>query len=343
MRLGDKSRVLQEPAERRGTRRLSMFQCEICGSELAPAGTVPGYQAPNEYAIFDCSHCNTMVADPKKIDPQVYNAIYAVPGGAPGYDRYFQYARHILHVRDPMRYLTSHVDAAWGVERALRNYGAKTVLEAGCGLGYFTYALKRGGYNVLGIDISRQAVEQASKAYGDFYKAESLESYASHGDRTFDAVVMVEVIEHLEDPIGAIGGAARLLSPGGSIVLTTPNRTYYGYDRPWSTDLPPVHLWWFSQESIKTIAQRVGCRAEFVDFSEYNARYPVLHAFTCNHAAQLDREGRVLRRESAPMALARRAGLLHEGYWWASRLAGFVKRDSNVSRPTMVAVLRKEP
>jgi SAM-dependent methyltransferase len=318
-----------------------MLQCEICGSELTPAGSVPGYQAPNEYAIFDCRRCNTMVAQPRKVDPRVYNAIYAVPGGAPGYDRYFQYARRILRVRDPMRYLTSHVDAAWGVHRALRTYGAKTVLEAGCGLGYFTYALKRGGYDVLGIDISREAVEQARRAYGDFYTPESLESYAAREKQKFDAVVMIEVIEHLEDPISAIEGAVRLLSPYGSIVLTTPNRTYYGCDRPWSTDLPPVHLWWFSQDSIEVIARRVGCRAEFVDFSEYNARYPVLHAFTCNHAAQLDAQGCVLRRESMPMAFARRAGLLHEGYWLASRLAGFVKRDRHVNRPTMVAVLRR--
>jgi SAM-dependent methyltransferase len=318
-----------------------MTTCEICGAPLARSSTVPGYQEPNQYTIFDCARCKTMVADPKKIDAQVYNAIYAVPGGAPGYDRYFQYARQILRERDPLRYLTSHVDAAWGVHRALRAYGAKTVLEAGCGLGYFTYALKRGGYDAIGLDISREAVEQARQAYGDFYTAESLESYAAHGDQKFDAVVMVEVIEHLEEPISAIEGAVRLLSPGGSIVLTTPNRTYYGYDRPWSTDLPPVHLWWFSQESISVIAERVGCRAEFVDFSEYNARYPVLHAFTCNHAAQLDAEGRVLRRESMPMAFARRAGLLHEGYWLTSRLAGFVKRDTHVNRPTMVAVLRR--
>jgi len=152
---------------------------------------------------------------------------------------------------------------------------------------------------------------------------------------------MVEVIEHLEDPITTLESAARLLSPGGAIILTTPNRTYYGYDKPWSTDLPPVHLWWFSEDSIQVIAERIGCRAEFVDFSEYNAKYPVLHTFSCAHAANLDAEGRVLRRESLPMSLARKAGLLHEGYWLASRAAGLVKRGTaSSSRPTMVAVLR---
>ena len=200
------------------------------------------------------------------------------------------------------------------------------------------------GYDVVGIDISREAVEQATRAYGDFYRAESLESYAASSPGVFDAIVMVEVIEHLEDPLTTIADAVRLLSPGGSLILTTPNRTYYGYERPWSTDLPPVHLWWFSEESIAVLARRVGCRAEFVDFRPYNARYPVLHTFSCAHAAQLDAAGRVLRRESLPMALARKLGMLHEGYWLASRAGGLLKRGdvSSRNRPTMVAVLRRD-
>ena len=156
-----------------------------------------------------------MVADPRKVDPRVYDAIYAVPGGAPGYDRYFQYARHIVRARDPLHYLTTRVDAAWGVYQALSKYRAVSVLEAGCGLGYFTYALKRGGYDVVGIDVSQEAVTKATRAYGDLYKTESIESYARSSEQTFDGVVMVEVIEHLENPVAAIEDAVRLLSPGG--------------------------------------------------------------------------------------------------------------------------------
>jgi SAM-dependent methyltransferase len=315
--------------------------CEICGGRLTDAGSVPGYQEPNVYETFDCRACYTMVAEPKKVDARVYDAIYAVPGGAPGYDRYFEYAHRILHRKYPLRYLTSRVDAAWGVERVLREHKVTSVLEAGCGLGYFTYALQRGGYDALGIDISHEAVEKAVQAYGDFYKTESIESYARSAGRTFDAIVMIEVIEHLEEPVAAIEEAVRLLAPGGTLVLSTPNRTYYGYERVWSTDLPPVHLWWFSQESIKVLAARVGCVAAFVDFSEYNARFPVLHAFAAAHSAVLDAQGRVLRRESLAMSLARRAGIVHEGYWVASRAAGLLKKQRSSSRPTMVAVLRR--
>lgn len=315
--------------------------CDICGGALTDAGSVPGYQEPNSYAVLDCRTCYTMVASPRKVDARVYNAIYAVPGGAPGYDRYFHYARQIVRARNPLRYLTSRVDAAWGVYQALRRYRAVSILEAGCGLGYFTYALGRAGYDVLGIDVSQEAVTQARRAYGDLYKTESIESFARSSEQTFDAVVMVEVIEHLENPIAAIQDALRLLSSGACLVLTTPNRSYYGYDEIWATDLPPVHLWWFSEKSIQALAARVGCICEFIDFSDYNARFPVLHAFRSAHSAMLDPAGRLLRRESLPMSLARRAGLLHEGYWLASRAAGLLRRPQSPNRPTMVAVLRR--
>ena len=308
---------------------------------MSAAGSVPGYQEPNTYAIWDCAACHTMAADPRKVDARVYDAIYAVPGGAPGYDRFFGYARRIRTVRDPLRYLTSRADTAWGVYKALRERGARTVLEAGCGLGYLTYALDRGGYDVRGIDVSEQAVEQAKRAYGDLYETASVESYAQSSQRKFDAIVMVELIEHLEDPITVVRNAVRLLSPGGSLILTTPNRTFYGFDRPWSTDLPPLHLWWFSEDSIERLAGHVGHKPDFLDFSEYNARYPVLHAFTSEHAAMLDAQGRVLRKESLPMSVARRAGILHEGYWLATRAAGFFNRTKSPRRSTMVAILRR--
>ncbi len=314
--------------------------CEICGDELIRDSVVPSYQEPGSYAIFRCDGCKTMVANPKTLLPEVYNAIYAVPGGPPGYDRNFQFARAVKRAREPLEYLASRQDAFWGVRRALPSRDQSRVLEIGSGLGYFTYALRRAGYDAVGIDVSREAVAKARAAFGDFFHAESAESFARVATATFDAIVMVEVIEHLEDPVALIADALRLLAPGGSIIMTTPNRSFYGSAAPWTTDLPPVHLWWFSEESIAAIAKRVGCSVSFVDFAEYSSRLPILYNYPSPRTPMLDERGRMARREAPAVSLARRMGILQEGYWIATRVAGPLLRQRSPRRPTLVASLK---
>jgi len=192
-----------------------MTDCEICGALLALDRVVPGYQEPDCYTILRCDACNTKVADPKVLDPRVYDAIYAMPGGPPGYDRNFQYARKVMRVRDPLSYLASRQDAFWGVERSLDRVRNPRILDAGSGLGYLTYALRKAGYDAIGIDISAEAVSKARAAFGGFYYLESVESYASRSQERFNAIVLVEVIEHLEEPLAFMEKAINLLAPGG--------------------------------------------------------------------------------------------------------------------------------
>jgi hypothetical protein len=60
--------------------------------------------------------------------------------------------------------------------------------------------------------------------------------------------------------------------------LTTPNKTIYPANIIWNTDLPPVHLWWFSENSMRYIANKLNASVQFVDFTEY---YRKKHVY-CN-------------------------------------------------------------
>lgn len=311
--------------------------CEICCGSITVAGEVPGYQAPAKYTVLRCDNCDTMVASPKKLETAVYDSIYAVPGGPPGYDRNFQYARGVIRAKDPLAYLTSRQDAFWGVIRMLKDSGGKRVLEAGSGLGYFAYALRRAGYDAAGIDVSAEAVARARKHFGDFFRVESVESYAACSADKFDAVIMVEVIEHLENPLDVLRSALRLLKPGGRVIISTPNRSFFGRSASWCTDLPPIHLWWFSEESIRAMAERLDCRASIVDFTDYNLRSPILHVYRPPLEPMFNARGELVRREKAAVALARRLGILQESYWLASRAAAPLLRNREARRPTLVA------
>ncbi len=103
------------------------------------------------------------------------------------------------------------------------------VLDLGCGAGLVSEPLARLGAAVTAIDASAQAIEAARRHAEESgleidYRNVSAESLAAEG-LSFDAVVSLEVIEHVPDPEGFVGLAASLVRPGGVLALSTLNRT----------------------------------------------------------------------------------------------------------------------
>lgn len=114
----------------------------------------------------------------------------------------------------------------------LRQLGANRVLDLGCGNGELCSQLAAVGHEVVGVEIDRDGVRIAREAH----PAISFHNFGVHHDpelllqqegaRLFDAVVSTEVIEHLYAPHLLPAYAARVLVPGGHLVVSTP---YHGY------------------------------------------------------------------------------------------------------------------
>ncbi|CAD6244495.1 GSCOCG00013370001-RA-CDS [Cotesia congregata] len=108
------------------------------------------------------------------------------------------------------------------------------ILDVGCGAGILSEALARIGANVTGIDGSEQLIETAKKhasldsnlSKNLSYSITSVEDHvADNKSEIYDAVVASEVIEHVSNKDIFVKYCAKALKPGGSIFITTLNKT----------------------------------------------------------------------------------------------------------------------
>jgi ubiquinone/menaquinone biosynthesis C-methylase UbiE len=100
-----------------------------------------------------------------------------------------------------------------------------TLLDAGCGTGWFSAAAANRGAVVTSMDLGPNLLSEVAK------KCESERVIGSilempFEDGSFDVVVSSEVIEHVPHPFDAIAELVRVLKPGGILVVTTPNRKW---------------------------------------------------------------------------------------------------------------------
>ncbi|MEO6820505.1 MAG: methyltransferase domain-containing protein [Ginsengibacter sp.] len=257
-------------------------ECQIC---LKTAKRIfkdfPGYQEGDNFDIFYCEGCNTSFPFPVVTNlNKLYELIYQNKEQIAGYNRYYKYAIEIKKEKDALKFLAFQEPTYYGVWEKIskENIAEKKikVLEVGCGLGYLTYALNQSGYNTLGLDISGEAVEFAKNTFGDYYLQSDVFEFATSYKEKFDFIVLTEVVEHVISPVEFIKTLLGLLAPEGKLIVSTPNKSLYPATTVWASDLPPVHLWWFSEKSMVRIAELTGSSVSFIDFEEYHKKMPTL-------------------------------------------------------------------
>ncbi len=94
------------------------------------------------------------------------------------------------------------------------------VLDVGCGSGAFTFMLKDEGFDAVGVDWSLRDLDN-SRSDVCFYVMDAHD--LKFADASFDCVALLEVLEHLENPVKALKEMYRVLKPGGCLIVSTPN------------------------------------------------------------------------------------------------------------------------
>jgi len=141
-----------------------------------------------------------------------------------------------LHRQGPARMafvrdaLTRHFDKPHGT---LKPLAGLSVLDVGCGGGLMSEPLARLGAAVTGIDPTVDAIAVArrhaqAQGLAIDYRTASVEQLQQQGE-LYDAVICMEVIEHVPDQAAFVKSLGALVRPGGAIVMSTLNRTFKSY------------------------------------------------------------------------------------------------------------------
>lgn len=139
----------------------------------------------------------------------------------------------------------------WAIETIhAEGSGAASILDSGCGEGYGTAELARSsrpGTLVVGVDSFADAARHAARRYPAAVFVCADAARLPIADESFDAVVSLQVIEHLPDPFGYVTECARVLRRGGIFACATPNRlTFTPPGRPRN----PFHVVEFSGSEL---------------------------------------------------------------------------------------------
>jgi SAM-dependent methyltransferase len=205
--------------------------------------------------ILQCQECGIGRTETRGFDPAAhYTDDYFSGAHADGYADY-RGAEAVLR-----REFARAVDF-------LRRYRAGgKLLEIGCAYGFFLLEARR-YYEVAGIDLAEEAVAHGRSAGLEVVQGVADQQTLDRFGR-LDAVVLLDVIEHLPDPRETLALAARQLNPGGVIMLTTGD---FGSGvarlagEKWRLMTPPQHLWFFTQESMRRLAASLGLEVAVCD------------------------------------------------------------------------------
>ena len=134
--------------------------------------------------------------------------------------------------------------------RLLREHGVPPggrVLDVGAGYGFFLAALEKAGYETDGLEISEHAAAEARQRVHGQVLVQGAEEPFPFPDGRFDAITLMDVIEHLQDYGRTLESCRRCLKPGGKLFVITLNahslaRPLLGRRWAWHQDSTHIHM-----------------------------------------------------------------------------------------------------
>lgn len=248
----------------------NLTHCPICQSaELKQFLECKDYTvSKNKFTVVQCASCGFHFTNPRPEEAEA--------------GKYYQSEDYI-----------SHSDTRKGLINSLYHYARKftlkkklklitsvskqqhgSLLDLGCGTGAFLNICKENGWQVQGIEPSKEARDVAKKSYG--LHLNDVNTWESFPDNSLDVVTAWHVLEHvykLEDEVKQVKSK---LKNGGTFSVALPNCSsadaqFYG--PYWAAYDVPRHIWHFTPADVKRFFEKQGFTLEAVLPMPWDAYY----------------------------------------------------------------------
>jgi SAM-dependent methyltransferase len=160
--------------------------------------------------------------------------------------------------------------------RLLDHCRDRDVLEAGCGEGYGADLIAGVARSVVGLDYDASAVAHVRARYPRVDMRQGNLAELPLADASVDVVVNFQVIEHLWDQGRFVAECARVLRPGGVLLMSTPNRITFSPGR--DTPVNPFHTRELNGDELVELLEAAGLRVTGVQGVFHGARLAELDA-----------------------------------------------------------------
>jgi SAM-dependent methyltransferase len=198
------------------------MQCRVCAArEVDEIGEVE-YYSGFAWKIFDCLACDCRFT---KHDESIYNWLHSKPTSI--YGLYRELADKCKYLFDQgdlsglKRELCKTPKYKFVIEAAEQQPRSGRLLEVGCARGFLTSYFILAGCEIMGTDVSPDAIAGAREAFGDHFI--SADSTAIQDRAPYDAIYHIGTIGCVGDPLSFTSHLLRMLKPGGQLFFNAPN------------------------------------------------------------------------------------------------------------------------
>lgn len=230
--------------------------CNLCGADdcFVIAGQVTSTE--ELLSVVQCRRCGLMYTSPR-LKAEDLALLY-------GADSYAENTASGAFCLDPRLNERRFDNCLMYLRRMKRRDGI--LLDVGCGTGAFlTTVANNLNWTVHGLEMSDYAYAEAHRLFGDKIKHCTL-GEARFAPRDFDAITMWNVLEHVQDPLGVLVEAKRVLKDDGVIVVAVPNlhlhKLRFSIDRILFHKRPnwhmAEHLYHFTPRTFRQLATKAG-------------------------------------------------------------------------------------